>query len=560
MLRRYRGVIAIGVVGVATAAWLAVTDPVTTSTAGPTTTIVAAARAADMDLPPEVIPWEVAVEQGRVEELDWGERCDTTTGRLKLPGRGLVGSCYARFTGDNGGATTPGVSATTIRVVAYRANTNDPLQALASGVGGAATDPVAQAEFQRGYLEMMSHYYELYGRRIELIEFTGTGNADDEVAAVADAETIANDLRPFAVIGGPATTNAFAETLAARRVICISCTPGQPNAFYEANDPFVWDLLKNPEQNGLMVNEYIGKRLAGRPARWAGDPAMRTRERVFGALYIDLGASTAEIRKRLAADRARYGFSYAVELGFGGPTELVGTARDLIASLKEAGVTTVVYSGDSLSPGTLTKVATDQGYFPEWVITGTALIDTNVVPRLLYDQRQWAHAFGPANLFIRSDHPFGPAELWEWYYGTPSPVPGAAATASAGPLLVLLLGLQATGAKVTPERFRNLLFQAPTIPSTSPTLGQISFGTRGVFDAPDYTAVDDQSEVWWDPDAPSVDELGNPGVGSWRWVEGGRRVLPGGWPRTEPDVFNPATAPVTLTEPPVDTTRYRPLR
>ena len=35
------------------------------------------------------------------------------------------------------------------------------------------------------------------------------------------------------------------------------------------------------------------------------------------------------------------------------------------------------------------------------MITGTALIDTDVLART-YDQRQWAHAFGPADLFVRS--------------------------------------------------------------------------------------------------------------------------------------------------------------
>ena len=64
-------------------------------------------------------------------------------------------------------------------------------------------------------------------------------------------------------------------------------------------------------------------------------------------------------------------------------------------------MTTVVYTGDPLAPATLTKVATQQGYFPEWVITGTALIDTDVLART-YDQQQWAHAFGPADLFVRS--------------------------------------------------------------------------------------------------------------------------------------------------------------
>ena len=36
---------------------------------------------------------------------------------------------------------------------------------------------------------------------------------------------------------------------------------------------------------------------------------------------------------------------------------------------------------------------TQQGYFPEWVMAGTVLADTNVFARK-FDQKQWSHAFG----------------------------------------------------------------------------------------------------------------------------------------------------------------------
>ena len=154
---------------------------------------------------------------------------------------------------------------------------------------------------RQGFADIYSKYYETYGRRVDLVPFAGTGTSNDAVAAVADAETIARDMRPFMVIGGPALTNAFADTLASRGVICIQCTPGQPNSFYVQHAPYVWDLLMNPEQNGLMVNEYIGKRLARRPAKWAGDAAMHDRTRVFGSVHIALGPDTAALTDILSA-------------------------------------------------------------------------------------------------------------------------------------------------------------------------------------------------------------------------------------------------------------------
>jgi hypothetical protein len=56
-----------------------------------------------------------------------------------------------------------------------------------------------------------------------------------------------------------------------------------------------------------------------------------------------------------------------------------------------------VFLGDPIMPIYLTKAATDQNYFPEWIITGTVLTDTTVFGRL-YDQKQWAHAFGISSL------------------------------------------------------------------------------------------------------------------------------------------------------------------
>ena len=68
----------------------------------------------DGDHVPVVLSFSRAAELGI--EVDWGERCDTSTGRVAVPD--FFGpECYAPFTGDNGGATDVGVTADTIRIV-----------------------------------------------------------------------------------------------------------------------------------------------------------------------------------------------------------------------------------------------------------------------------------------------------------------------------------------------------------------------------------------------------------------------------------------------------------
>ena len=62
--------------------------------------------------------------------------------------------------------------------------------------------------------------------------------------------------------------------------------------------------------------------------------------------------------------------------------------------------------------------------------------------------------------------------------------------------------------------------------------------------------VDDGTEIWWDPKAKGITELGTEGVGMWRYVNGGDRILPGSWPEEEPNVFDPEGTVTTYEEPP----------
>src|SRR5438270_14076088 len=46
-----------------------------------------------------VVPWSQAKAQGKTASIDWGARCDTSTGRLKYPSF-FAGECYAPFVGN----------------------------------------------------------------------------------------------------------------------------------------------------------------------------------------------------------------------------------------------------------------------------------------------------------------------------------------------------------------------------------------------------------------------------------------------------------------------------
>jgi hypothetical protein len=493
-------------------------------------------------LPDGVVSWSAAEADGTVDDIDWGDRCDTDTGVLALP-IFPAPQCYKPFTGDNGGETAPGVTADTIKIVVYLPQENDPILKFIYKQVGNTDTPTQLFESYQGYNELLATYYETYGRKVELVRYDATGNIQDEVAATSDAETIARDIQPFAVISGPALTEAFADTLAQNKVSCVSCTPGQPNQWYVDRGPYVWDIQKNTEQNLQMVSEYIGKRVGNRKAQYGGDE-VNGKDRKLGLVALSATPQSEQLRNDfLTSLKDDYDVDVAEVATYTDPVALAGEAGAIMAKMKSEGITSVIFYGDPLAPQTLTKNATEQGYFPEWIMTGSALVDTTIFSRT-YDQQQWAHAFGPSNLFARSSGKVsGPTFLYNWFYGKEPP---AEQVALIQPNIQFFYSaFQGIGPNLTHEAFQNALFSAPIVKSTVLT-PQLSWGNRDIWPATDYAGIDDQTEIFWDATATGTDELDKQGTGMWAYNQGGKRFLPGQWPEGEAEVFANATDPVTF--------------
>ena len=272
--------------------------------------------------------------------------------------------CFAPYTGPPGGATDTGVTDDTVRVVVYTTQENDPVLSFIYGQIGNDDTPTDIFETYEGFNELLGSYMETYGRTVELVRYNATGPISDAIAATTDAETIARDLEPFAVLGGPNLTEAFAETLAANEVLCISCTPGQTTEWYEERGPYVGDVQKNSNQSSLMAAEYVGKRLADGDAEFGGDE-VRDQPRRFGLIYLASGPQSEEIREELETTLAdEYGVTFAEVASYPDPISLAGQARELLARMESSGVTTILYSGDPLAPQTLTENATAAGLLP----------------------------------------------------------------------------------------------------------------------------------------------------------------------------------------------------
>lgn len=493
------------------------------------------------------LAYSQAVEQGIENEIEWGERCDTTTGRLAVPDY-FAPECYAPFTGDNGGATAPGVTAEEVTIVYYEGQANDPIIAYITDAVSVDDTNAQQFETMKNLVGYYETYYEMYGRTINLVTFEGTGGAQDEVAARADAATIAEQYDPFVVLGGPALTSAFADELAARKVLCVGCTPGQPPEWYIDRDPYVWGLDGSALHKQSHVVEFLTKQIIGKNAEFGGD-AVKGQPRTLGLLYLESSGASKDLADRFAARMETAGSPFVEVVAYElNPATIQQTASQVITKMKSAGVTTIVFSGDPVAPRDFTKEATAQEYFPEWIVAASTLVDVTAFART-YDQQQWAHAFGVTQLASRGNPTTSGAYAnYQWFTGEAPPADETIGLIAPNPALFFAV-MQYMGPTVTAETFRDSLFASA---GTRPGISQpfLSYGDKGYWGGvPDYQGVDDATVFWWDPNAVGADEIRKEGNGMYQYVDGGERYLPGEWTTTE-KLFDPAGAVSLYATPP----------
>ena len=488
-----------------------------------------------------------------------GADCDTATGRIKVPTK-YAPPCMPAFSGSNGGKTWNGVNEKEILVVNYRPLSDPALDAALAGAGASDPKEKSIATFD-AYIDYINKHYQLYGRQIKVAHVDGNAKAADDKAGRADAIKVA-DMGAFVSIGSP--NNAYVDELKARKVMCI-CSVSQPQEFYEERAPYAgYTTLMSSTQGYIHRAEYVGKRLAGngRKAKYAGARdavPMSTEDRVFGFLWYETadGAykSGAEFFEREL--REKYGVTLKESISYNGFPDVGKTqeqARPIITKLKASGVNSVIFSGDPIAPGIFTAEAARQTWQPEWIITGSALVDTTLFART-YNKDQWSRAFGISFLTIRTPPEIGDAFfIHKWHTGQAPAAENTYAVIYASPF-ILGTGLHMAGPDLNPGTFQQGLFKYPVTGKGNITTQVISYGNHGIWPFTDYTLYDDVTEIFWDNTVRGQDEVGNEGVGAYRYVADGKRYLPGEHPRDDPKVLrdaDPSSSPAMITERPAN--------
>jgi hypothetical protein len=493
-----------------------------------------------VERPEGAISWSMAQEQGL--DVHFPDTCDRKSGKVAIPFY-FRSECFADAD-DNGGATARGVTGDTITVVAWLPAEDDPVRSLLlNRIGFNATNADLEAAY-KGYVEIFSRYYQTYGRHIDLKFLEASGSILDNTAARADAVRAAEEMGAFAVLGGPIIGSAWTDELHARGVVCIAC-PGISDA-----EPTVFSLPPSAGQIRTHLATYVGRKLAGGQAEFAGED-LRDETRVFGFLGLGLSDGDERGAQVLEDQLLDEGVSLAEKILYpldpGRASEL---ATNAITRMKTSGVTTVLVQADPILLPAFTSEATKQNWFPEWVVGGAPFVDTTTFART-FDQRQWAHAFGISYFPPQVAEDINPpVSLYQWYFGEKPPVEGTIPLLLLYPQVALFLtGLEYAGPQLTVDSFHDGLFLSPPTPAAV-TQPSVSYGDWRWTD-PDYAAIDDMVELWWDPDARGTDEAGDEGDGMYRYVDGAKRFLVDDW-TDDVRVFDRHDAPTIIEELPAD--------
>lgn len=465
-----------------------------------------------------------------------GVECRPGVGQI--PDTIYAAPCVPEFEGDNGGATARGVDAKTIRIVRRTFPDDAGQQALEDQVSAAGLATEDQAfEIGRKFLDYFNDNYELYGRRVEIVDYESQfGNSTLETlgegreGACQDATKIVEELHAFAVID---SSDVFAECAAERGLLVFEGGLYMPEDWYESLHPYAWSLSMSCTVIADHVAEYIGKRMVanGDTADFAGGD-LKGRTRVFGTYIADreqyLGCNERTMQllhdKYGVADPQSHRITYALDISRFGEQ-----AQRAVLQFKADGVTTVVLAADPISIGFMTAAAREQRYFPEWITIGTAYSDTDNFGRM-YDQEEVdGHLFGVSTLPL-DELMFGPegeaGRLYEKL--THQRIPGGT-EGYLSRTVKMFNFLQAAGPDLTAE---NLARGVQSLPPVGDDQHGI-WSWRG-----DHTGREDAKEVYWDAGAePSPAEADRSLRGRWIATDGGRRYQRGEWPSEPPAVY-----------------------
>ena len=419
----------------------------------------------------------------------------------QVPGDPYSPPCIT-FSGSNGGATSPGVSANAINVTYRFTSDSQSFQQTLASLGGAnIVDTNADIERTINALATyFNNHFQFYGRKLNIEFFNGQGSITNELLgsgqqqADADAVTAAQSDHAFAELNG--ASEPYGVALSQQHVVNFG-VPYLSASFMGQYAPYMWSL--DTESNDVVsaTSELYIKSLAGGNATYAGG-SLQGKPRKIAIIapsdpWYQTAAQTAVQEDAASGHPVTDNIQYQLNL-----STLSSQAANVISQLQNDGITTVFCGCDPVFPVYLTSRAAEQGYTPEWVVAGVALTDTDIVGQL-FQQSEWSHAFGVTfnGPTLPKQNTFGYAAYKQINAGTE---PANAVDIVYAQMYEMALGIQMAGPDLTPQTFENGM---RAYPGSQAGASNALYGTWQ-FPAGHYTPQMDWSFIYWDPNKTSA--------------------------------------------------------
>jgi hypothetical protein len=430
--------------------------------------------------------------------------------------------CVPVFVGDNGGETYRGVTATEIRAVLVR-NSYGPAVDSALLAAGLAASPEEEASSMVDIAAFLNKRYEQYGREIKwTFHYASCDMSTSVECARTEARTIVQKYDPFIVATSLQVLAEYHDELSKQGVVNVGGWH-QPREFYERLRPFHYDWFPDGSLMAENIGSYWCNKMAGKKAEHAGDPALRAQDRKLAIVAPDNEESTSVVRTLRQAMGACG--TTAKDYRYSGPFDKASEEFGaIVTQLRNDGVTTVTCLCDPIRPAFMTTAMTNQAYFPEHLISGMGAADHDYFGRL-YDQTQWANAFGPG--IQQQPVAIEQQDDYKAYKDVGAEYRCYACLANFYWMNQSAVQIQTAGPHLDPGTLERGTLSLPPMGGFANTGNALVPLVR--FGAGDYTGMSDSMEVYWDPSATSEID-GKPG--SYVCVQPDcRRFELGTWPR-----------------------------
>jgi hypothetical protein len=446
--------------------------------------------------------------------------------------------CVPFWEGDNGGATAKGVTRDTITLVAPCPNVP---------CGG------PRQQTHKAYEAYLNKRFELYGRRLR-IEFAADGGNAECVKQKAAVTELDATFKPFAVLDTNQANGACFHLEAGRRGI-IS---GVSNDLFaeselQALHPYMWEYSMAYEGLFSGIGDMICGRLQGGKAKYSPAVALQQADRKFGVVLQvaerDGDISLRPLQRAMAKCGAKLDVQITQRFGLNDPNGATEAQR-AVAELTDKKITSVVCLCWIFREQYMPAAATNQNYFPEWILSSYGMNDTGWV-QTYWTPEQRRSVIGVGSRTPSLTQPNDPA-CYAATEGDPTVTCGAdrgGGQSSDGAdhsgktkipdawnvyrtLLLIASGIQMAGPNLTPATFAAGLQSTKfAYPPDDPTHA----GDVGFLDG-DHSMADTLVEYWWSETSPRPNGEER---GALCYVDHGARRRVGAWPQQRDPFYQP---------------------